>query len=580
MKSKLAVALGLLFVALYTVSALTLVVPVPKRVTGIDDFVELGDIVDTVNDAWKDFTVFRALNYTALGTEERVVDGVSLNVTEYVYDVPISGVGTFYAHAWLVLPESSEPVPCAILVHGEGADHEQLMPLAYEFAGNGIGALVIDGAGHGMSGAVGSHSLTLSPDELKGPDSVRHSLLFQFYRSVAEAVNLVLQIPACNPGPGIAVVGYSLGGMAAEVVGNVVGRVKAVVSIAGPGCLSCGAELGGLVSNIFPPGTVFNESVMRALIPIDPMSYTFLYHRKKLKVVMPTNDEVFPMESLDRYLALLTSFGGKFETLYLPNGGHQGVLEDEVVVGEVTRFVKNSLLGAEETEPLKPAIYTYPFITQAVGGNVWWRPAFAGAPYFSSSGTIPNLFASEFFLTECTKECTSSLVFITTRVYSMITVAVSAVVVTYALYVLLGRKYFIPASAATIIAPLLNAAPFAVTQVGTQLTFLDTIERYGANYAGLAMLLVILAPLLMFLEWVPKNRERTFLAVAYALTAISPVLVARAVLGREYLIWGHPSLSTYPVEVLFVILALSPWATEAIINSFSLKRSGAYINEK
>lgn len=567
--------MGVLFAVLYTVSALTLVAPAPKRVTGIDDFVELGDIVDTVNGAWEDFTVFRALNFTNLGTKEKVVGGVGLNVTEYVYDVPISGVGTLYAHAWLVLPRSSGPVPCAVLVHGEGADHEQMMPLAYELAKEGIGALVIDGAGHGKSGAIGNTSLTLSPDELRGPDAVRRSLLFQFYRSAAEAVNLILQLPACDPGPGIAVVGYSLGGMAAEVVGNVVGRVKAVVSVAGPGCLSCGAELGGLVARILPPGTALNESVMRALIPVDPMSYTFLYHRKKLKVVMPTNDEVFPMESLDRYLTLLVYFGGKFETLYLPNRGHEGVLRDRAVVSEVVRFVKNSLLGAEDVEPLKPAIYTYPLITQAVGGEVWWRPAFAGAPYLPSSGTIPSLFASEFFLTECTDEYTSSLVFLTTRLYSMITAAASAAVLTYALYTMLGRRYFIPAAAATIAAPLLNAVPFAVTQVGTHLTFLDVIERYGVCCAGAAAALVLLAPALMTLEWVLEGAWRKFLAAAYAVVAIAPVLMARAVLGREYPVWNGPGLGTYPMEALFVVLALSPWVVDTIIRPFSRERSDA-----
>ncbi len=575
MRSKLAVVLGLIFVLLYSVSALTLVVPAPKRATGIDDFVELGDIVDTVNSAWEDFTVFRALNFTALGTEEKVVDGVNLNITEYVYDVPISGVGTFYAHAWLVLPESGEPVPCAILVHGEGADHEQMMPLAYALAKEGMGALVIDGAEHGRSGAIGSVSLTLSTDELRSPEAIRHSLLFQFYRSAAEAVNLVLQIPACNPGPGIAVVGYSLGGMAAEIVGNVVGRVKAVVSIAGPGCISCGAELGGLVSKVLPPGTVINESVMRALIPVDPSSYTFMYYRKKLKVIMPANDEVFPAESLDRYLALLLSFGGKFETLYLPNKGHEGVLEDEAVVKEVIRFVKNSLLGTEKVEPLKPTIYTYPFITQAVGGDVWWRPAFAGAPYLPSPGAVPSLFASEFFLTKYTDEYTSSLMFLTTRMYSLITAIVSAAVLTYAFYTLLGRKRFIPAAAAIIISPLLNAAPFAATQVGTHLTFLDIIERYGVYYAGAASVLVLLAPALVALEWVSVGIRRKILATAYAAVAVIPVLMARAALGREYPIWGGPGLATYPVEVLFVALAVSPWVADALIRLVSRKQGSA-----
>ncbi len=561
----------MLFITLYTVSALTLVAPVPKQVTGIDDFVELGDIVDTVNNAWEDFTVFRALNFTALDTEEKEVDGVSLNITEYVYDVPISGVGTFYAHAWLVLPESSKPVPCAILIHGEGADHEQMMPLAYELAKEGMGALVIDGAGHGKSGAVGNPSLTLSPDELRSPDAVRRSLLFQFYRSAAEAVNLVLQIPACNPGPGIAMIGYSLGGMAAEVVGNVVGRVRVVVSIAGTGCISCGAELGGLISKVLPPGAAINESTMEALIPIDPASYTFMYYRKKLKIVMPTNDEVFPLESLDKYLTLLISFGGKFEILYLPNRGHDGVLNDGAVINEVVRFVKNSLLGTEVVEPLKPAIYAFPFITQASGGDVWWRPAFAGSPYLPSQGAIPNLFASEFFLTKYTKEYTSSLLFITTRTFSLITAAVSAALVAYALYVVLGKRFSIPATASALIAPLLNAVPFAITHVGTNLSFLDVIERYGISYAGPAIALVILAPSLMLLEWLLGGVRRKILAAIYAIIATAPVLIARTVLARRYSFWGSPGLGTYPVEVLFVVLAVSPWVTEAVARFVALK---------
>lgn len=577
--NKLAVALALAFTLLYSVSALTLVVPAPKHVTGIDDFVDLGGIVDTVNNAWEDYTVFRALNYTALGTEDKVVDGVSVNITEYVYDVPISGVGTFYAHAWLVLPKSSKPVPCAILVHGEGADHEQMMPLAYALAKEGIGSVVVDGAGHGKSGSVGNASLMITPDELRSPDSVRKSLIFQFYRGVAEAVNLILQIPACNPGPGIAVVGYSLGGMAAEAVGNVVGRVRAVVSIAGPGCISCGAELGGLISKVLPPGTSLNESVMKALIPVDPASYTFFYYRKKLKIVMPTNDEVFPMESLDKYLALLISFGGKFETLYLPNRGHYGLLQDKALMDEVVRFVKNSLLGAEEAEPLKPAIYTYPFITQAVGGDVWWRPAFVGSPYLPSGGAVPNLFASEFFLVKYTGGYTSSLVFLTTRTYSVITAVVSAALLAYALYVALGKRYLAPAAATIVIAPLINAVPFATTSVGTHLTFLDVIERYGLAFAGISALLAIAAPAIVALEWVLSGLWRKITAIVYVLTSITPALLARVALSKSYPVWGSPGLATYPVEVLFVLLAAAPWVTEKVFGSMVSLVAGEEISE-
>lgn len=554
---------------MYTVSALTLVSPAPRRVTGIDDFVGLGEIMDTVNNAWEDFTLFRSLNLTALRTDEEVVDGVSLNITEYTYDVPISGVGTFYAHAWLVLPGTGKPVPCAILVHGEGADHEQMMPLAYDLAREGIGAVVIDGAGHGESGAVGNASLTLSPEELRGPETVRRSLIFQFYRSAAEAVNLVLQLRACDPGPGIAVVGYSLGGMAAEVVGNVVGRVKAVVSIAGTGCLSCSAELGGLISKVLPPGTVINETTVKSLIPIDPAAYTFLYYRKKLKIVQPTNDEVFPPESLDRHLSLLIAFGGKFETLYLPNRDHYSVLTDEGVRKEVVRFVKNSLLGTEEAEPLKPAIFSHPFITQASGGEVWWRPAFAGAPYSRSPGTIPSLFASEFFLLKYTSEYTSSLQFITARAVSIYTAAVSAALTAYTLYLLLGRKLFALGAVAALVAPLINAAPFASTAVGTRLTFLDVIEGYGASFSGAAAALVIAAPALMYLEWVLRGRYRVALGVAYALAGAAPAVMARYAVAEAYPVWGPPGLTTYPVEALFVILALSPWIASIAVRTYS-----------
>ncbi|GEM_PF-6276218 len=553
-----------MFLTLYTISTLTLVTPVPRHVSGVDDFVELGDIVDTVNAAWEDYTVFRALNYTEISTEDKLVGGIALNVTEYVYDVPISGVGTFFAHAWLVMPNSSRPVPCAILIHGEGADHGQMMPLAYELAKEGIGALVIDGAGHGKSGVAGNASLTLTPEELRSPDAVRGSLIFQFYRSVAEAVNLILQLPACDPGPGIAVVGYSLGGMAAEVVGNVVGRVRVVVSIAGTGCLSCGAELGGLVSRLLPPGTVLNETVMRALIPIDPMSYTFMYHRKKLKIVMPTNDEVFPMESLDRYLTLLMSFGGKFEPLYVPNRGHWGIINDKAVLKEVVRFVRNSLVGTEEVGPLRPSIYTYPFITQVVGGDVWWRPAFSGAPYLPTSGTIPSIFASEFFVTGYTREYTSSVMFLTTRLYSLVTAIASASVLAFAVYSLLGRRLFIPAFAVSLISPLLNAVPFAVTGVGTHLTFLDVIEAYGGHYAGVAAVLVIAAPSLLALEWVTVGAVRRILAAVFTVASVSPILLARISLMRTYPVWGSPVLSTYPVEGLFIVLAVSPWLAEPI----------------
>jgi pimeloyl-ACP methyl ester carboxylesterase len=127
-------------------------------------------------------------------------------------------------HAELILPQREEPFPGAVLCHGLGSDHRAMRPCARQIARHGIATLSFDFRGHGKSEGM------LDGNEVQ---------------DVIAAVEFLRQQPEIDA-MRIALVGHSLGAMAAINAAAEVENLSALVSLSSP------SEMGGRAEGFLP----------------------------------------------------------------------------------------------------------------------------------------------------------------------------------------------------------------------------------------------------------------------------------------------------------------------------------------
>jgi len=129
--------------------------------------------------------------------------------------------------ALLVRPHASGPRPAALIQHGYGAEKADLLPLASMLAAHGFVSLLPDAWGHGERfPASGPNWMNqLSADYFL--TVLRHTI-----GDLGEALTTLLAQPDVRADATI-VAGFSMGAMAAMVVGTEDPRVAALVSAAG-----------------------------------------------------------------------------------------------------------------------------------------------------------------------------------------------------------------------------------------------------------------------------------------------------------------------------------------------------------
>lgn len=120
----------------------------------------------------------------------------------------------------LILPKAVEPFPGAVLCHGMGTDHRAMRPCAQRLARQGIATLTFDFRGHGRSEGF------FDGNEAK---------------DVIAALNFLRSHPKIDPGR-IALVGHSMGAMAAIRAAAELKNLRALVSLSSPSEMNGRAE--------------------------------------------------------------------------------------------------------------------------------------------------------------------------------------------------------------------------------------------------------------------------------------------------------------------------------------------------
>ena len=136
-------------------------------------------------------------------------------------------VGPSAIPALLVRPEGDEPRPAALVQHGYGASKADLLPLGQFLASYGFVALVPDAWGHGDRFPTGGPNwmTDFSADFIV--EVLRHTV-----EDMGAALTSLLDRSDVRPG-GALLAGFSLGAIAALIVGTEDARAAGIYSISG-----------------------------------------------------------------------------------------------------------------------------------------------------------------------------------------------------------------------------------------------------------------------------------------------------------------------------------------------------------
>lgn len=136
-------------------------------------------------------------------------------------------IGADAAPALLLRPVTERPHPGLLLQHGYGADKADLLPVAAEVAAMGFTVLMADAWGHGERFPTSGPSwmTELSADFFFSV--VRHTL-----EDLRAALDYLLTLPGVRPDAVVAG-GFSMGAMAAEVLGTEDLRISGILALSG-----------------------------------------------------------------------------------------------------------------------------------------------------------------------------------------------------------------------------------------------------------------------------------------------------------------------------------------------------------
>ena len=286
------------------------------------------------------------LNINITSTREVKSERSRIVVSEIAYalfpDTPNCRI-----HGWLYYRRDlSGKAPGILLVHGIGGSHEMYekeVPLAYTLAKRGYVVLSIDAAGHGKSCIVGSRDWREAAGKI---ENITENLFYQVYVSAIRGVEVLKNFSLVDS-TRIGVIGVSMGGMTAIVVGSMHPDVKISIPIVASGCLACMFLEGSLANLIGNPNLKLSQYVKAKLSLIDPLVYAggFSQTGKKYLFLFSTHDEYFAIEGLAATVTALEGRGASVVVFLAPNNDHYQVYPGwtDTIINFLDRFLLRNI---------------------------------------------------------------------------------------------------------------------------------------------------------------------------------------------------------------------------------------------
>ncbi|MBR9970305.1 alpha/beta hydrolase [Magnetospirillum sulfuroxidans] len=165
--------------------------------------------------------------------------------------------------AWMIAADSAGPAPAIVLMHGWGANAATLLPLAAPLHRAGLSVLLLDARNHGQSDADSFSSMPRFAEDIEaGLDWLKHQ-------------------PDIDAGR-LGLIGHSVGGAAALLVGSRRNDVAAIVSL----------------SAFDHPERVMRQTLARAHIPYRPFGW--LICRYVERVIGHRFDHIAPVNTIGK----------------------------------------------------------------------------------------------------------------------------------------------------------------------------------------------------------------------------------------------------------------------------------------
>lgn len=234
--------------------------------------------------------------------------------------------------AWHILPPGGGPAPHLVVMHGWGANAEDMLPVAAPLRRAGYGVLLVDARNHGRS------------------DRDGHSSMPRFAEDLAHAFDWLERQPEAMPGR-IALLGHSVGAAAALLAAARLREPAAVVSLAA----------------FRHPEAVMRRFLALHRVPYRPLGWLVCRYVERVigepfdaiapvhtaaRVRCPTlvlhgaDDSITPQEDAEAIAAALPEGLGRLAIL--PGVGHDTVDRMEEVMAPVLAFLSEHLPAAAQ----------------------------------------------------------------------------------------------------------------------------------------------------------------------------------------------------------------------------------------
>jgi len=165
--------------------------------------------------------------------------------------------------AWMIAADTDRPAPAIVLIHGWGANAATLLPLATPLHRAGLSLLLIDARNHGQSDADSFSSMPRFAEDIEaGLEWLKHQPDINAWR--------------------LGLIGHSVGGAAALLVGSRRNDVAAIVSL----------------SAFDHPERVMRQTLARARIPYRPFGW--LICRYVERVIGHRFDHIAPVNTIGK----------------------------------------------------------------------------------------------------------------------------------------------------------------------------------------------------------------------------------------------------------------------------------------
>ncbi len=266
-----------------------------------------------------------ALNIGIVSQNTTTYQGVTFNRTDLAFDAPNwvdASPLTLRVYATLFTPTNASGTlpltPGVIVVHGTGQRRQDFFTAGLSFAEMNCSALVIDLVGHGESQGPGP---TAEYTIYQG-DFNKTSYHYLAFCNGLQAVRVMQSLTSLVDPARIAITGFSLGGITAEIVGAIYHDKIALVMPAGAINLTCAfpeTAIRNLAGLTYEELLALSETTFQY---VNPLNYMVMAQYPDTCSFMGTTDEYFSYKGIpDVWQALQASSNMKWLQV-TPNGHH------------------------------------------------------------------------------------------------------------------------------------------------------------------------------------------------------------------------------------------------------------------